>query len=249
MKRFKKIMEWVVSIFVVIVFIISAFALIGSINGRKDPKGVGSVFGKVLNTVQSDSMEDTLFEGDLIIGTLYDNSPLAEGQIITFRQKDGDKVILNTHRISHVDTFGDTTYYETKGDNEDGRDSGYRTAADIVAVYDFRIPYVGFFIDGLKTPVGFIICVILPIVAVIVYEAYKIIMIILKNRDEAILAAQPSEEPSEDVKAEIIREYLEKEAARKREAAMRAAEKAEKNSTENISDIPTEENENSDESN
>ncbi len=205
MSKFKKVSEWIISIFVVIVFIISAFAMIGAVNASKT--GVNSVFGKVVNTVQSDSMENVLFEGDLIVGTVYDGRVLEKEEIVTFKQRVGDKIIYNTHRIVGVEKIGDTYAYETKGDNEIGIDPGYRLTSDIVAVYDFRVPLVGGFIDWIKEPAGFIICVILPIVAVILYEAYKIVSVILKAREEK-LVAESAESTSEDVKAEIIKQYL-----------------------------------------
>ncbi len=208
MSKLKKITEWIVSVFVVIVFIISALAMIAAINGSKT--GVNSLFGKAVFSIQSDSMEDELFEGDLIISDVYDGAELQKGKIITFKQRVGDTIIFNTHRINDVKQIGNTTCYETKGDNEDGIDPGYRLASDIVAVYDdIRIPAVGGFIDWLKTPAGFIICVILPIVAVILYEAYKIISIILKERDARLTAEGPAE-ISDEVKAEIIRQHMER---------------------------------------
>ncbi len=214
MSKLKKVSEWIISIFVVIVFIVSAFAMIGAINGSKT--GVSSVFGKTINSVQSDSMKDVLFEGDLIIGDVYEGEALEKGQIITFRQLVGKTYILNTHRIVSVELVGETYLYQTQGDNEMAIDPGYRSATDIVAVYDFRIPGLGGFIDWVKTPVGFIVCVIIPIVAVILYEAYKIVSVILKARDEK-LVAESVEATSDDVKAEIIKQYLASQEGAKKE--------------------------------
>ncbi len=205
MNKVKSVFEWIISIFVVIVFIISAFALIGAINGSRT--GVSSVFGFVFNTVQSDSMEDELFEGDITIGRVYDGRKLEPGQVITFKQRVDDTMILNTHRIHSANELGNSYYYETKGDNVEEIDRGYRTSSDIVAVHSFRIPKVGLLIDWIRKPAGFIVCVILPIVAVIIYEAYKIIAVLLKAREEK-LVVESVENTSEDIKAEIIRQYL-----------------------------------------
>ncbi len=205
MSKFKKVSEWLISIFVVIVFIFSAVALISVINGRKT--GVNSVFGYTVNSVQSNSMEGTLNVGDLVIGKVYDGSMLQKDQIITYKMKKTNKIVFNTHRIVGIEKVNGVDSYKTQGDNEKDADLGFRSPSEIVSVYRFRIPFIGGFIDWMKTPVGFIICVILPIVAVILYEAYKIVSVILKAKSDGLLT-EGTAEPSEEMKAKIIEQYL-----------------------------------------
>ncbi len=207
MKIAKKILSIVVDTFIVIVFLIAVVTTIGAINQSKS--GVNSAFGLTLNTVQSDSMTGTFEKGDLIVGKVYDvGDELNVDDIITFRQTVNGQVIINTHRIVGKTTVSGVECYYTQGDKIGApQDDLYRTPSEILAVYSFKIGGIGSFIDWLNEPVGFILCIITPIVAAIVYQAYVIISILLKNKKEQALEAA-SAPMTDEMKGAIIQEYL-----------------------------------------
>ncbi len=204
----KKIFEYVLDAFIILVFIIAVFVTIIAINQSKT--GVTSIFGKTMYTVQSDSMTGEFDEGALVFGSIYEGEELEIGQVITFRQVVGNEYIINTHRIVNKLAIGDGDfYYQTQGDKEGlGVDSGYRYEKDILSVYESNIGGIGSFVDWLKTTPGFLVCVILPIGASLAYQAYKIIAILLKAREEK-LTAVAAEGTSDEVKEAIIKQYLE----------------------------------------
>ncbi len=216
MNKAKKVLEWIVDIFIIIIFIIAVVVMIASIS--KAATGVSSIFGIVINTVQSDSMAgdkaDNFNKGDIVFGKAFKEGDVFEvGQIISFKQIVNGYEIINTHRIidKGVDPSG-KTYYTTKGDNELGTDPGYVTEDRIVALYTGKLPGVGKFIDWLREPAGFIICIVLPITATIVYQVYKIVVILLKERDKRI-AVSAAEQAPDEVRQAIIDQFLQEQAA------------------------------------
>ena len=96
---------------------------------------------------------------------------------------------------------------------------------DIQSVYKFRIPLLGKFIDFLKTPFGFIITLVIPLLSFIAWQAYKLILLFFKSK-QAELEEQAEQlkntqnaksELSEEEKNAIIAEYLAKQKAQEKE--------------------------------
>ena len=56
-------------------------------------------------------------------------------------KKYGAKII---HRITDVENINGQVRYHTKGDANEGADSGYITESDIIGTVKFRVMYVGF---------------------------------------------------------------------------------------------------------
>ena len=209
MKIFKKIVGIAVNVLIVLIFVISIFVIIATAS-QKD--GVPNLFGLTFASVQSDSMTGTFEKGDLVVGRLVDeNTEIKEGEIISLYQIDSKTNIqfINTHRVVRIE--GDTTkWYYTKGDKEGyDVDPDARTINQIIAVYQFHIPAVGGFVDFMREPLGFILIVVLPIALVIVWEVYRIIMLLVERKKaQAEEAGQEITEPSEEMKSAIIQEYL-----------------------------------------
>ena len=208
--------------------------------------GNPSLFGRSLMSVQTDSMEDTLMVGDLIIDrvpTMEQASNLEVGDVISFQvvNEEGTAYYTNTHRIVEArrDSLGET-YYITKGDNAPENDIGQTYANRILGVWESktmgvtgkRIAGAGKVMDFLKSPTGFGLCVLLPIAVFFLYylidfikkfSAYKAEV----SAEEAAVAAEAAAkaareaELSEEDKRRIAEEYLkqmqEKEPEKKEE--------------------------------
>lgn len=77
---------------------------------------VPSVFNRSFLHIKTDSMEDTIMTGDIIvINQNYDE--LSPGDIVSFKTVVQGKEVIITHRIDSIDEINNT--YTTKGDNND----------------------------------------------------------------------------------------------------------------------------------
>ena len=193
-------------IFLVFAFVMVVFAFSSTSNDYRVP-----ILGKkIVLTVQSDSMKPTFKEGDLLVATVLtenEKDELQAGEIITFfvdLNNDGIRE-LNTHRI----VSANNGVYKTKGDNNAVADSYDVYAHDIVAVWkegNTKIGGLGSFISFLQSSTGFLVVIVIPLVAFFVYEVIKLILTILKlkNKDKKTITADDEEE----IKRKAIEEYL-----------------------------------------
>lgn len=234
MKTFKKIGKIAVDVLVVLVFMISVVLVIANITADRENGGQPNVFGYVISSVQSESMSGTFEKGALVIGKIPTNDTvIVKDDIISFRQKVNGKNIINTHRVVDVNDSGAITVYQTQGDNRKicpAPDSEWKTINDITAVYKFHIPGVGGFIDFLKKPLGFVICLVLPMLVFIGWQVYKLISLYIQSKKHQIIE-EAKDNVSDEAKDAIIREYL---------AKMQAENSSAPKITEEVSEAPTE---------
>lgn len=113
--------------------------------------------GYNLYLVRSESMSPTIDMGDLIV-TGPVNSRLGgaveEGKIITYEYKNE----LITHRVWSIDG----TTLVTKGDATEDPDPWSFTLSDVVGIYLFKIPYVGYMTSFIRTKLGWFLMIIVP---------------------------------------------------------------------------------------
>ena len=225
MKILKKIGSITLDVLIVIVFIISILVVIASVTAKRD-NGQANVFGYTVNSVQTDSMEPKINEGDLIISKVITDAnrekmipSLQKDKIVSFYDniREGKKILI-THRIVEVQDNKSIPTYVTWGDNRVSAPAPDVpiTINEIQSVYLFRIPLLGHFIDFLKTPLGFIICLVLPLLSFIGWQAYKLIVLFFKSKqaelaEEAESIKKSKGEISEEEKNAIIAEYLAKQ--------------------------------------
>lgn len=213
METFKKIGKVALDILIVLVFVISVILVISNITSDKENGGQPNVFGYVISSVQSESMSGTFEKGALVVGKVVkEDTVIEKGDIISFHQTINGIDVINTHRVVDIFDNGTEKFYQTQGDNRKicpVPDSAWKSIEDIAAVYKFDIPGVGGFIDFLKKPVGFILCLVLPMVAFIAWQVYKLIALYLQGKKQQMLE-EAKVGVSDEAKDAIIREYLAK---------------------------------------
>lgn len=90
--------------------------------------------------IGSGSMTGTVNKGDGIIFEKYDgNEAIEEGQIVVFNKEN----IQIVHRVIEVKKINGVEKYITKGDANQETDDGYITKSNIVALYKFKVSYLG----------------------------------------------------------------------------------------------------------
>ena len=220
-KAVKKVLNVIIDIIVVFILIISILVVIMSLTTKSS--GVPNIFGYAPLSVQSNSMEDTINEGDLIFSKVSADAGdrFKEGDIVSFYQKIDGKDVINTHRIIEIIPDEGTEYYRTQGDNKKTNpepDKELKKPADILAAYTgTKIPGIGYFLSFIRTQLGFFLVILLPMIIFFVYEAIRVIMnIIAYNKAKAVEAAEEAvanSELTEEQKQRAIEEYLAKQKA------------------------------------
>lgn len=94
------------------------------------------------------------------------------GDIITF-QRAGENM-PTTHRIISDSAEGGVVYYATRGDANSGNDQRSVAQNEVLGRVFLSVPYLGFVIDFLRKPLGFVALVGLPAALVIWEEGRKV---------------------------------------------------------------------------
>ena len=198
---------WLFLIFAIIITVL-AFAAKSS-----DPEAP-AIGGKIIWSVQSDSMEPTFYKGDLIIGqkvTEEDARNLQVGDIIGFRvDLDGDNVEeFNTHKIIAVTRAGNSNNvvsYKTQGDNNEFKDSYDVLPSMVISKYTgTRIKKLGSVLSFLQVKQNFLFVIVLPLIAFFIYE----LIIFLRKFFEMKYGAKAplSADEAELIRQQAIEEY------------------------------------------
>ena len=102
MKALKKILNIIVDVLVVLVLIVSILVVVLSFTTKNS--GVPNIFGYAPLSVQSDSMENTIMEHDLIFSKVTNDLSYEYkvDDIVTFPIEINGVPTFNTHRIIEV---------------------------------------------------------------------------------------------------------------------------------------------------
>ena len=165
-----------------------------------------NLFGFKFFVVQTDSMAATDFDaGDIVISKNVDVRTLREGDIITFISQDpmnyGETV---THKIREVTSDGEggiafVTYGTTTNTNDE------TLATIVVGKYVGHIPNLGAFFLFLKTTPGYILCVLIPFLILIVSQGINCVVLFRKYKKEQEDQIRAEKEEIERERAESQR--------------------------------------------
>lgn len=108
-----------------------------------------------LYAIPSNSMAPTLNVGDLVVVRGVEPKAIGVGDIIVFNVPEAYAGLSPSpviHRVVAVEWSGDTPYFRTKGDNSRDVDPWLVPAENVLGVYVARVPFVGYVVLALKTP-------------------------------------------------------------------------------------------------
>ena len=146
-----------------------------------------SLFGYKAFIVLSDSMSKTDFDaGDLVLVKEVDCSTLKEGDIIAYTSQNTSNFgEIVTHKIRRLTTDASgNPGFVTYGTTTDTDDETIVTYDFVVGKYQGSIPKVGKFFMFLKTTPGYIICILIPFLILIISEAVRCINLFTKYKSE-----------------------------------------------------------------
>lgn len=217
----KTVVVWLIVAFAVFMMI---FTLISVNTFDKNER---SIFGFKFFVVQTDSMSATHFDaGDIVISKEVDVSTLKEGDVITFISESshnyGETV---THRIRKVTTDKNGSIaFVTYGTTTDTDDEALATV--VVGKYVGKIPNLGAFFLFLKTTPGYIVCILVPFLILILSQGINCIQLFRRYRQEQMAEMESERAKIEEERAESQRMMAELLELKKQLAMQGAVEQA-----------------------
>lgn len=209
-----KIFTWVIVAITVFMMIFTIFSVLTF--DRNDRQ----IFGIKFYIVMSDSMSKSELNqnekvhfnaGDIILAkTVKDPTSLKEGDIISFISQNeesfGNTVTHKIHSVVYDDQTGRVIGYKTYGTNTGKVDDAVVEPGYILGTYAGKLPKVGYFFNFLKQPVGYIICILVPFLLLIVYNLVNVIRLFRKYKAEqtAIMDAERQAIAEERKKTEAM---------------------------------------------
>lgn len=181
LKILRGIVTWAFIIFAVCMMVFTIVSV--STFDRADR----SLFGYKAFIVLSDSMSKTDFDaGDLALVKEVDPSTLKEGDIIAYTSQNtsnfGETV---THKIRKLVTDAEgKPGFVTYGTTTDTDDETVVTYEHVLGKYQTSIPKVGRFFQFLKTTPGYIVCILIPFLILILIEGIRCVNLFKKYKAE-----------------------------------------------------------------
>ena len=136
------------------------------------PGEVPDVGGALPLIVMTDSMYPQIQSGDLIICRVEDAEEVEVGNVIAFFDPSGSGSVIS-HRVEEIYTEDGTLYFRTKGDANNVRDSRPVPAENLVGAFWKRVPNLGSVALFMQSSMGIVVCVVLPLVALICYDLLR----------------------------------------------------------------------------
>ena len=178
---FRNILVWLI---VLVAVFMMVFTIVSVLTFDRADR---NLFGYKAFIVLSDSMKATDFDaGDLVLVKDVDPATLQEGDIIAYTsQNTANYGQIVTHKIRSLTTTADgepgfITYGTTTGID----DETVVTYPYVVGKYQSSIPKIGKFFQFLKTTPGYIICVLLPFLLLILMEGIHCIRLFRQYKKE-----------------------------------------------------------------
>jgi signal peptidase I len=224
-----RIATWALVAFTVFMMV---FTVVTVSTVNKNDRGI---FGLRFYIVQTDSMSKSENNADMdvhfnagdiiIIKKVKDARTLQAGDIIAFMSTNsvsyGETV---THMIREVRTSstGQVLGYVTYGTNTGTNDEALVEPEYILGVYSGKMPAVGKFFAFVKSTPGYIICILVPFLLLIMYNGVNVIRLFRQYKKEqtAIIDAEKAEIAAERKQnEEMMKELLALKAQLTKQAA------------------------------
>ena len=204
-----KVVTWLLVAFTVFMMIFTVVTL------TTVDKNNRSIFGVKFYIVQTDSMSlsennkemDVHFNaGDIvIIKNVKDTRSLQVGDVIAFMSTNsvsyGETV---THMIREVKKTedGKVLGYVTYGTNTGTDDEALVEPEYVLGVYSGKLPGVGRFFAFVKSTPGYIVCILVPFLLLILYNGVNVIRLFRKYKREQMDAMQAERDKIDTERAE-----------------------------------------------
>lgn len=173
-----------------------------------------NLFGFRFYIALSDSMSKTDFDaGDLVLVKEVDPTTLQEGDIIAYQSQNSENygaTVTHKIRAKTTDANGNPGFI-TYGTTTNVDDETVVTYPFILGKYQMALPKVGTFFQFLKTPQGYIVCILIPFLLLIIYQGLNCVKIFKMYKAEQMAELQAEKDAleaqrkqSEDMMAQLL---------------------------------------------
>ena len=166
-----------------------------------------NLFGYKAFVVLSDSMSKTDFSaGDLVLVKQVDPATLREGDIISYTsQNDENYGETVTHKIRRKVVENGEPGFITYGTTTDSDDKKTVFYYNVLGKYTAKVPKIGTFFQFLKTTPGYIVCILMPFLLLIIIEGVHCIRLFARYKAEQKAELQSERDKIEADRAETQR--------------------------------------------
>lgn len=168
--RLLTVIGTILCIVLVPVLVINITLIVKSYTNDEQVPDVGGYLPLIVLT---DSMYPEIVSGDLIICRTVDAERVQKGDVIAFFDPVGNGTSIVTHRVVEVIEADNSLKFRTKGDANNAEDGALVPADSLVGIYKTRIPSAGDIAMFMQTTQGLIVCVIVPIIALVLYDVLR----------------------------------------------------------------------------
>ena len=198
----KKAWNILSTVFVWIVVLIAVFMMIFTIiSVNTFDRNDREIFGLRCYIVLSDSMSATDFDaGDLVLVKEVDPNTLQEGDIIAYQSQNPENygaTVTHKIRAKTTDKNGNPGFI-TYGTTTNVDDETVVTFPFILGKYQMSLPKVGTFFRFLKTPQGYIVCILVPFLLLIIYQGMNCVKIFKLYKAEQMAQLQAEKDALEE---------------------------------------------------
>ena len=196
-----KILTWILIAVTVFMMIFTIFSVLTF--DKNDPNPLGIRFYIVLTDSMSPSelnKEDKVHfnAGDIVlIRNVDDATALREGDVIAFVSQNSDslgKTITHMIRERRLDGEGRFLGYVTYGTNTGTDDEALVDPAYVIGQYAGKLPGVGNFFAFLKTTPGYIVCILVPFLILILSQGINTVRLFRRYKGEQVAAMEAERE-------------------------------------------------------
>lgn len=195
----KNIIVWAIVIMAVCMMVFTVVSV--SMFNRTDR----SIFGYKAFVVLSDSMSATDFDaGDLVLVKEVDPSTLQVGDIISYQSTNTEnygEVVTHKIRSLAVDAAGNPGFI-TYGTTTDTDDENIVIYSFVLGKYQTKFTGVGKFFQFLKTTPGYIICIFIPFLLLILIQGFNSIRLFRRYKREQMAEMDEQRKKLEAERAE-----------------------------------------------
>jgi signal peptidase len=151
----KKVLSWISNIIILILILVVILSIVSNVKGNND-----YVLDYLSLKVLSGSMEPDIKVGDVVVVKKVDGSDIKAGDVVTY--KIGNDIYV-THRVVEAVEEDGKFLFKTKGDANNKEDDDWIKEENLVGKLAFHIPKAGYFVDFVRTPIGFVCFFVAPI--------------------------------------------------------------------------------------
>ncbi|PAB59971.1 signal peptidase I [Anaeromicrobium sediminis] len=177
----RTILKWIGNIMTGFLVLLIFLALFTMIQGKRNPTYIPSIVGYKLLSVLTGSMRPVLEPGDMIVIKEINPEDIKEKDVITYRM---NKDTLVTHRVVEIINEDGNLLFRTKGDANNTEDFELIKSEQIIGTLSFNIPKGGYISNFAKSPKGFVLFILVPIILLIAYELKSILLELGKDEKD-----------------------------------------------------------------